>query len=109
MAALRAYSHGDRRILFYNQYSEGNYPFAPGTESAGLSMMETWQDGYAREVKLPRDESQPVTASDSDYPLTACGERKVRWIEAYNAQICRIASNRGLKRCGIRYKDELAN
>ncbi|WP_267383022.1 hypothetical protein [Sphingomonas sp. GC_Shp_2] len=102
-AAAAAYEHGDRRLLIFEEYGEGNYPVAPVLEAYSVNTGRPWQPGSARMVSMSRDNSKPLQCVDCDSPPDACGVKKQEWLRLFNSEICRRASVRGLRHCGVKY------
>lgn len=103
VAAIAAYERGDRRLLIFDEYGEGNYPVAPLSNGYDVNTGRTWQPGSARVVSMSRDHSQTLQCVDCDYPPDACGRRKQVWLRLYNSEVCRRASTQGLRHCGVKY------
>lgn len=98
-AARDAASKGDLRIFRYGENGVAYEMQVAGFEACtgqslgirGLKPSDNYSEDLYRADTLElgeiRDKSQPLDCVDCDYPLTACGERRVAYAARYNRTI----------------------
>lgn len=98
-AAEEAASKGDRRIFRYGENGVGYEMKVAGFEACtgralevrGQGPREAYSESLYRADTLElgeiRDRSVPLDCVDCDYPLSACGERRMAYAARYNRRI----------------------
>ncbi len=114
-AAQKAVHRGDTRLFRYGQngvvYQQvvagyetcrGDGLAVPG-HSLNLHPAPEWsEEDFDRDtIKLGpiRDRSKQLSCMDCDYPLTACGKRKVAYAARYNRELFRLKARRPRPYC----------